>query len=166
MQAVILNGSGGKMKGSKKVISTLNKVLGNELVSINQTFLHSRMFNDWGMGEIGSKEYKKSIKDMKQADKLIERVLFLEGLPNLQKLGKLRIGENTEEIIQCEIELMADQLVDLRAAISLCEEEADYVSRDLLDGILEDEEEFQDWLETQQLQIKEQGLQNYIQSQA
>ncbi len=153
------------MKGSKKVISTLNKVLGNELVSINQTFLHSRMFNDWGMEEIGEKEYKKSIKDMKQADKLIERVLFLEGLPNLQKLGKLRIGENTEEIIQCEMDLMADQLVDLRAAIALCEEEADFVSRDLLDGILEDEEEFLDWLETQQLQIREQGLQNYIQSQ-
>lgn len=153
------------MKGSKNVISQLNKVLGNELVSINQTFLHSRMFNDWGMESIGKAEYKKSIKDMKQADKLIERILFLEGLPNLQNLGKLRIGENTEEMIQCEMDLMDIMLADLRAAIALCEEEQDYVSRDLLDDILEDEEEFLDWLEVQQWQIKEQGLQNYIQSQ-
>jgi bacterioferritin len=154
------------MKGSKKVLTQLNKILGNELVSINQTFLHSRMFNDWGLCELGGKEYKKSIKDMKQADKLIERILFLEGLPNLQSLGKLRIGENTEEIIQCEMDLLAVMLEDLRAAITLCEEEQDYVSRELLDGILEDEEEFLDWLETQQWQIKKQGLQNYIQSQA
>lgn len=154
------------MKGSKKVLTQLNKILGNELVSINQTFLHSRMFNDWGLVEIGGKEYKKSIKDMKQADKLIERILFLEGLPNLQSLGKLRIGENTEEIIQCEMDLLAVMLEDLRTAITLCEEEQDYVSRELLDGILEDEEEFLDWLETQQWQIKKQGLQNYIQSQA
>jgi len=154
------------MKGSQKVIAQLNKILGNELVSINQTFLHSRMFNDWGMDDIGKKEYKKSIKDMKQADKLIERILFLEGLPNLQHLGKLRIGENTEEIIQCEMDLMTPMLADLRTAIALCEEEQDYVSRDLLDEIIEDEEEFLDWLETQQWQIKEQGLQNYIQSQA
>jgi len=153
------------MKGSPKVIAQLNKILGNELVSINQTFLHSRMFNDWGMCEIGGKEYKKSIKDMKQADKLIERILFLEGLPNLQSLGKLRIGENTEEIIQCEMDLLDPMLQDLRAAITLCEAESDFVSRDLLDDIIEDEEEFLDWLETQQWQIKEQGLQNYIQSQ-
>ncbi|MDV7340243.1 bacterioferritin [Terasakiella sp. A23] len=153
------------MKGSKKVIAQLNKVLGNELISINQTFLHSRMFNDWGMTEIGGKEYKKSIKDMKQADKLIERILFLEGLPNLQSLGKLRIGEDTEDIIKCEFDLMTDMLADLRAAIALCEEEQDYVSRDLLDDIIEDEEEFLDWIEVQQWQIKEQGLQNYIQSQ-
>jgi len=153
------------MKGSPKVIAQLNKILGNELVSINQTFLHSRMFNDWGMGEIGGKEYKKSIKDMKQADKLIERILFLEGLPNLQSLGKLRIGENTEEIIQCEMDLLDSMLKDLRDAIALCEIESDFVSRDLLDHIIEDEEEFLDWLETQQWQIKEQGLQNYIQSQ-
>ncbi|NVJ92007.1 MAG: bacterioferritin, partial [Methylocystaceae bacterium] len=103
--------------------------------------------------------------DMKQADKLIERILFLEGLPNLQSLGKLHIGENTEEIIQCEKKLLAVMLEDLRTAITLCEEEQDYVSRELLDGILEDEEEFLDWLDIQQWQIKKQGLQNYIQSQ-
>ena len=120
------------MKGSKKVITHLNKILGNELISINQTFLHSRMFNDWGMDDIGKKEYKKSIKDMKQADKLIERILFLEGLPNLQSLGKLRIGEDTAEIIKCEMDLMTDQLKDLREAIALCEEEEDFVSRDIL----------------------------------
>ena len=153
------------MKGSKKVLTHFNKVLGNELVSINQTFLHSRMFNDWGMEEIGSKEYKKSIKDMKQADKLIARILFLEGLPNLQSLGKLRIGENTQEIIQCEMDLMTGMLKDLREAIDVCEAESDFVSRDLLDSIIEDEEEFLDWLETQQWQIEKQGVQNYIQSQ-
>lgn len=154
------------MKGSKKVITQLNKILGNELVSINQTFLHSRMFNDWGIGELGSKEYKKSIKDMKQADKLIERILFLEGLPNLQSLGKLRIGEDTQDILKCELDLMAGMLDDLRAAIAVCEDEQDYVSREILDDLLEDEEEFLDWLETQQLQIENQGLENYIQSNA
>lgn len=154
------------MKGSKKVITQLNKILGNELVSINQTFLHSRMFNDWGIGELGSKEYKKSIKDMKQADKLIERILFLEGLPNLQSLGKLRIGEDTQDILKCELDLMAGMLDDLRAAIAVCEDEQDFVSRELLDDLLEDEEEFLDWLETQQLQIENQGLENYIQSNA
>lgn len=153
------------MKGSKKVLTQFNKILGNELVSINQTFLHSRMFNDWGMEEMGTKEYKKSIKDMKQADKLIARILFLEGLPNLQSLGKLRIGENTQEIIQCEMDLMTDMLKDLREAIDVCEAESDFVSRELLEHIIEDEEEFFDWLETQQWQIEKQGLQNYIQSQ-
>ncbi len=153
------------MKGSKNVIRQLNKILGNELISINQTFLHSRMFNDWGMEDIGGKEYKKSIKDMKQADKLIERILFLEGLPNLQSLGKLRIGEDTPEIIQCELDLVAVMLTDLREAIAVCETESDYVSRDLLDDIIEDEEEFLDWLEIQQFQIEKQGLENYIQSQ-
>lgn len=153
------------MKGSTKVISQLNNILGNELVSINQTFLHSRMFNDWGLEDVGKTEYKKSIQDMKQADKLIARILFLEGLPNLQSLGKLRIGENTEEIIQCEMDLMIGMLKDLRDAIATCEAESDFVSRDLLDGIIEDEEEFFDWLETQQWQIEKQGLQNYIQSQ-
>jgi bacterioferritin len=153
------------MQGDKTVISALNTILGNELVSINQTFLHSRMFNDWGMEEIGKKEYKKSIKDMKQADKLIERILFLEGLPNLQSLGKLRIGEDTGEIIKCELDLMAVMQDDLRSAIKTCEEAQDYVSRDILEDILEDEEEFGDWLETQLWQIDNQGLENYIQSQ-
>ncbi len=153
------------MKSDPKIISTLNRVLGNELISINQTFLHSRMLNDWGLDDFGSAEYKKSIKDMKQADKLIARILFLEGLPNLQSLGRLRIGENTEEIITCEMELMTDQLADLRTAVALCETLSDFVTRELLEGILEDEEEFLDWLEIQQGLVKKMGLKNYIQSQ-
>lgn len=154
------------MKGDANVIASLNTVLGNELVSINQTFLHSRMANDWGMERLGKREYKKSIKDMKQADKLIERILFLEGLPNLQSLGRLRIGEDVAEIIKCENGLMADQLKDLRAAIALCEEKSDYVSRDILEDILQDEEEFLDWLEVQEGLIESAGIQNYIQSAA
>jgi bacterioferritin len=152
------------MKGSQKVIAQLNKVLGNELVSINQTFLHSRMLNNWGITGFGKQEYSKSIKDMKQADKLIERVLFLEGLPNLQHLGRLHIGETSEEIIQCEMTFVQEQLDDLRNAIVLCEDETDFVSRDLLDEIIEEEEEFLDWLETQQGLIKKMGLENFIQS--
>lgn len=154
------------MKGDSKVVSQLNSVLGFELISINQTFLHSRMLNDWGLDDFGEKEYKKSIKDMKQADKLIERILFLEGLPNLQSLGKLRIGEDAEEILKCELDLMKDQLKELRKAIALCEEKSDYISRDILEDILEDEEEFLDWLETQTDLIQKMGLQNFIQSMA
>lgn len=154
------------MKGNPDVIARLNAVLKNELISINQAFLHSRMFNDWGMEEIGKREYKKSIMDMKQADKLIERVLFLEGLPNLQDLGKLRIGEDTEDILSCETKLSHQCIDELRGAIALCESTGDFVSRDLLDGILEDEEEFLDWLETQAGLIERTGLENYIQSQA
>ena len=154
------------MKGSTAVTTRLNAILKNELVSINQTFLHSRMFKDWGMTAIGKREYKKSIKDMKQADKLIERILFLEGLPNLQDLGKLRIGENTEEILNCELALSHRSIEDLAGAISLCEEQQDFVSRGLLEEILEDEEEFLDWLETQMGLIQKTGLQNYTQLQA
>ncbi|RED49237.1 bacterioferritin [Aestuariispira insulae] len=154
------------MKGSKKVITALNKVLANELISINQTFLHSRMANDWGFDDFGEKEYKKSIKDMKQADDLIERILFLEGLPNLQDLGKLRIGEDIEEILKCEMQLNTPTLKTLREAIALCETEEDYVSRDLLEEIIEDEEEWLDWLETQQGLVKLTGIKNYLQSQA
>ena len=154
------------MKGSKKVIASLNAVLANELISINQTFLHSRMANDWGFDDFGEKEYKKSIKDMKQADDLIERILFLEGLPNLQDLGKLRIGENIEEILKCEMELNKPTLKALRDAIALCETEEDFVSRDMLEDILEDEEEWLDWLETQVGLVKLTGIQNYLQSQA
>jgi len=154
------------MKGSAAVIRQLNAVLKNELISINQTFLHSRMFNNWGMERIGQREYKKSIKDMKQADDLIERTLFLEGHPNLQDLGKLRIGEDTEEILQCELALVTECIAECRAAIVLCENEQDYISRELLDDILEDEEEFLDWLETQTGLIRDMGLENYIQSQA
>ena len=153
------------MKGSRKVISGLNEVLFHELVSINQTFLHARMLDNWGLKELGEREYKKSIKDMKQADRLIARIFFLEGLPNLQDLGKLRIGEDVQDILGCELHLMDEALQTLRKVIALCEEEDDFVSRDLLEGIIEDEEEFLDWLETQQSLIGDMGLQNYMQSQ-
>ncbi|MCF3630363.1 bacterioferritin [Thalassospiraceae bacterium LMO-SO8] len=153
------------MKGDAEVLKRLNLILKNELTAINQYFLHSRIFNDWGMDDIGEHEYKKSIKDMKQADKLIARVLFLDGLPNLQDLGKLRIGENTEEIIKCDLALEEQSIAALREAIALCEKKGDYISRELLDDILEDEEEYLDWLETQVSLIKDMGLPNYIQSQ-
>ena len=154
------------MKGDAEVLKRLNLILKNELTAINQYFLHSRIFNDWGLDDIGAHEYKKSIKDMKQADKLIARVLFLDGLPNLQDLGKLRIGENTEEIVKCDLALEEQSIADLRDAIALCEKKGDFISRELLDGILEDEEEYLDWLETQISLIKDMGLPNYIQSQA
>jgi|TARA_R110002124_G_scaffold173105_1_gene340687 bacterioferritin len=154
------------MKGDAEVLKRLNLILKNELTAINQYFLHSRIFNDWGLDDIGEHEYKKSIKDMKQADKLIARILFLDGLPNLQDLGKLRIGENTEEIVKCDLALEEQSIADLRDAIALCEKKGDFISRELLDGILENEEEYLDWLETQMSLIKDMGLPNYIQSQA
>ncbi|MBY4679018.1 bacterioferritin [Marinobacterium arenosum] len=153
------------MKGDKKVIKYLNKVLTCELTSINQYFLHARMYRNWGLKELDEKEYKKSIKDMKQADELIERVLFLEGLPNLQQLERLRIGEDTEEMLKCDLDLQHDQLTLLREAIAYCEESGDYVSRELLTEILEYEEDYVDWLETQQHLISEIGISNYLQSQ-
>jgi len=152
------------MQGDKKVIELLNTCLGNELIAINQYFLHARMFKNWGLGELDSYEYKKSIKDMKHADKLVERVLFLEGIPNLQKLGKLLIGENTQEMLECDMKLEAITLNDLRAAIAYSESVSDYVSRDLLGGILDSEEDHLDWIETQLALIKNIGTQNYLQS--
>jgi len=153
------------MQGDKKVIGYLNQVLTTELTSINQYFLHARIFKNWGFSALNEQEYKKSIKDMKQADDLIERVLFLEGLPNLQKLNPLRIGEHTEEMLQADLDLEMEQLELLREAIAYCETQGDYVSRELLEEILEDEEEYVDWLETQQSLIKEIGIENYLQSQ-
>ncbi len=153
------------MQGDKIVIAKLNIVLGNKLISINQKFLHSRMLNDWGFDALGKAEYKKSIDDMKQADKIITRILFLQGLPNLQNLGTLRIGENAPEIIQCEIYFSNRQLKGLREAIDVCETQADFVSRQLLDQILDDEEEFFDWLEIQRGLINKTGQKNYLQSQ-
>jgi len=153
------------MKGHPKVVGQLNRVLTCELTAINQYFLHVRMFKHWGFEKLNHVEYKKSIQDMKHADKLIERVLFLEGLPNLQQLEKLRIGEHSQEILDCDLAMVQEQLALLRDAIALCEAEQDYVSRDLLEDILEDEEEHLDWLESQQELISLTGIQNYLQSQ-
>ena len=153
------------MKGDKKVIQHLNTILGNELVAINQYFLHARMLQDWGLDKLGAHEYRESIDEMKHADVLIKRVLFLEGLPNLQDLGRLMIGENTREILECDLKLEMKGIPDLKAAIAHCEEVGDYGSRELLEGILESEEEHVDWLETPLSLIDKVGLENYQQSQ-
>lgn len=153
------------MKGNKDVLVTLNQVLTHELTSINQFFLHARMFKNWGLEELNEKAYKKSIKDMKQADDLIERILFLEGLPNLQHLERLRIGENATEMLECDLAMQMDQVPLLKQAIALCEDKQDYVSRELLEDILEYEEDYIDWLETQLSLISNIGIENYLQSQ-
>jgi len=152
------------MKGDAKVIEFLNKVLYNELTAINQYFLHYRMFKNWGYQELAEHEYKESIEEMKHGDHLIERILFLEGLPNLQHLGKLRIGENVLECIQGDLDLELAATKDLRHAIAHCEGIADYVSRDLFKNILHDEEEHIDWLETQLSLVKDIGAERYLQS--
>jgi len=150
------------MKGDATVIEHLNKVLKNELTAINQYFLHSRMYKDWGLSKLGDYEHGESVDEMKHADALIERVLFLEGLPNLQDLGKLRIGENVQEMLQCDLDLELDAIPDLRAGIAYCENHKDYVSRDLFDAILQSEEGHVDWLETQIGLIDKLGLENYL----
>ncbi len=152
------------MKGDAKVIEYLNKVLGNELVAINQYFLHAKMYQDWGLQELYQHEYHESIDEMKHADKLTERILFLEGLPNLQDLGKLMVGENTKEMLECDLRLEHIAHVDLKAAVAYCEDVGDYVSRELFVDILESEEEHIDWLETQLSLIDKVGLQNYLQT--
>jgi bacterioferritin len=153
------------MKGDANIIKLLNAQLTNELTAINQYFLHARMYNHWGFGKLGKKEYEESIGEMKHADKLIDRILMLEGLPNLQALHKLMIGENTPEMLQCDLKLetMAQQTV--KDGIAACEAARDYVSRDLFQDILDDTEEHIEWLETQIELIDKVGLQNYLQSQ-
>jgi len=152
------------MKGDKKVIEFLNKILKNELTAINQYFLHSRMCGDWGLESLEKHEYDESIDEMKHDDEVIKRILFLEGLPNLQSLGKLRIGENVREVLQGDLDLELDALKDLRAGIAHCEQVSDYASRDLMRDILAEEEEHVDWLETNLALIDKIGEQNYLQS--
>jgi bacterioferritin len=152
------------MKADATVIKHLNKALGNELIAINQYFLQSRMFREWGLGKLASKEYEESIDEMKHADELIGRILFLEGLPNLQNLGKLLIGEHTREMLECDLQLEMQALPTLKEGIAYAESVQDYVSRDLLAAILRSEEEHVDWLETQLNLIDRIGIENYQQS--
>ncbi len=153
------------MQGNRDVINQLNQVLFHQLTAINQYFLHSRMFNDWGIEKLGSAEYKESIRQMKDADKIIERILFLEGLPNLQNLGKLYIGQHTEEVLKCDVRKVKENIEAIQKMVALAETQQDYVTRDLVQEILEKEENYWDWVETQQELIESIGIENYIQSQ-
>jgi len=153
------------MKGSQAVIDALNSVLTKELTAINQYFLHARMLQNWGLAKLGALEYKASIDEMKHADELIKRILFLEGLPNLQKIDRISIGQNVQEILEADLKAEHDAVPFLKTCIQLCDKEHDYVTRDLFISILASEEGHVDWLETQLHLVKSVGVQNYIQSQ-
>jgi bacterioferritin len=153
------------MKGEPKILQHLNLVLKNELTAINQYFLHARMFGHWGLKRLEHQEKDESIDEMKHADNLIQRILFLDGLPNLQDLGKLLIGENVKECLECDLKLEMAARADLKVAIADCESLADYVSRELFESILESEEEHIDYLETQLDLITRIGIENYCQTQ-
>jgi len=151
------------MKGDKKVIEYLNAALKKELGAINQYFLHARILDDWGVTKLGKHEYNESIEEMQHADKLIGRILFLEGLPNLQEVAKLHIGETVKEILECDMKIEIEGVKNYKEAITYCREVGDYVSEDLLKTILQDEEGHVDYLETQLEMIQQMGEQNYIQ---
>jgi len=153
------------MQGDTKVIEFLNKALENELTAINQYFLHARMYKNWGFEKLNEKEYHESIDEMKHADMIIERILFLEGLPNLQNIGKILIGENPKEMLNCDLKLELIAIPLLREAIEYCEKVSDFISRELFTHILDSEEEHVDWLETQLELIEKVGIENYLQSQ-
>ena len=153
------------MRGEREVIDSLNAVLKNELTAINQYFLHSRMLKDWGFHKLSQKIYDESLGEMKHADQLVERVLMLDSLPNLQELGKLKIGENVEEIFKCDLSLEVLNQSCVKKGIVLCENKHDFVSREILQGILADTEEHIDWIEEQQSRINQAGVQNYLQEQ-
>ncbi|MEE8042100.1 MAG: bacterioferritin [Pseudomonadales bacterium] len=153
------------MKGDPRTIDYLNQVLGNELVAINQYFLHARMLKDWGLDGLAHHAHAESLDEMRHADALIQRILFLEGLPNLQELGRLRVGEDAREILRSDLGLELDAMSVLREAVNHCEQQKDFVSRELFEQILEGEEEHVDWLETQLELVEKVGLENYLQSQ-
>ncbi len=153
------------MKGDPNIIRLLNAQLTNELTAINQYFLHARMYRHWGLEKLGKKEYDESIGEMKHADKLIDRILMLDGLPNLQALHKIMIGEDTPEILGCDLKLEQAAQVTVKEGVAACEQAGDYVSRDLFVAILDDTEEHIDWLETQIELVNKVGIQNYLQSQ-
>ena len=154
------------MKGDERVIELLNEALRNELTAVNQYWLHYRLLENWGVGRLAAHEREESIDEMKHADRLSERILFLDGLPNFQMLGRLRIGESVEEVLKADLELEREAIVQLKGAIAYCEEHRDYVSRDLFAEILKSEESHVDYLETQFLMIEQMGIQNYVQLQS